>query len=211
MMRFILALVLTFACGTAMAEDFARSGPTNGVHNATERVTQLPQDANKPHLTVYGNPSDPKFAELQNWFKTDKKLIALKNQCHYRAIETNTTLFKERYASRVPKTPCVLLTDASGGKVAEFAGRQIPMTKEALFHGLNTKAANAACWRTWRGEEQSEEPAKDPDPQPLKTEPLPATEQFPWLALALGVVAASVASALLKLKEMSGKAHYKAK
>lgn len=213
MHRFVLALVLALSCGTAIAEDFARSGPTNGVHNATERVTRLPQDANKPYLTVYGNPTDPKFVELKEWFKTDKKLVALKNQCHYTVIPTNTTMFKTRYAAKVAKTPYVILQSADHKTVAEFAGRQIPMTKEALFHGLNSKAANAACWRTWRGEDTpDEEPAKDPEPQPLDpVTPLPV-EKFPWAALVIVTMLASAGAFALKLKELKGgTATYKAK
>lgn len=173
-MLFIVALL----CATpTLARETMKADAAYGVRYIAEQVVQLPQDEQKPYLTVVGSQSDPQFKTLCDWFDSNPTLHDIKNQTHFSAIPTQSAHWFERLAPTYHNVPAVRLQDASGNIVAEFSGNQLPMTADALAHGLNRQASVAECFR------RTPNHNSDPAPQPLMPAPKPHGNTFPWLLL----------------------------
>lgn len=203
MIRYLLAAVLavTMAASTFAVEiGSAKADAAYGVRYAEEQIVSLPQDQNKPYLTVFGSPADPKFKAINAWFKSNENLVAIKDQTHFNSIATTSAMYRERYAKGARTLPCVRLQTADGEPIVELAGRDVPMTGEALAKALNRAASDAECFRRHR---ECTPPDRDPEPQPLPPDvtpdnPLvPQEPKTPWL-LVLGLTVVGGLAALVR-------------
>lgn len=105
-----------------------------------KQVLQLPQDENKLYLTLYGNGDDERFIQLKKWFNENAELKAIRAQTHYAAIDTNSKLFKDRYADEIDSAsqPCIRVVTPGGLEVLRIDGNAIPMSDASLNKGLRT-------------------------------------------------------------------------
>jgi hypothetical protein len=172
-MKQLLVVLLLLMSAPAFARDVMRADAAYGVKYAAEQV-ELPQDHNKLYLTIVGNQHDPRYRTLCDWFEQNPTLRAMRDQTHYSTIPTQSPHFWERLAPGYRATPSVRLQQANGQVLVEFAGSELPMTADALAHGLNGRAKN--CFRRT--------PETDPTPQPLPA-PSPHERHFPWVMLGI--------------------------
>jgi len=127
-------------CGSAQvmaAEDVQTNYPPTTTTGG--QVLQLPQDENKLYLTLYGNPDDERYQNLRKWFNENNELKAIRAQVHYAAIDTDSKLFKERYADEIDMTPCIRVVTPSGLEVLRIDGNKIPMSDLSLNKGMRTE------------------------------------------------------------------------
>ena len=202
MIRYLLAVALLVAASCAPAragESVMKADAAYGVRYAEEKVVTLPQDQEKPYLTLFGDRNDPKFRAMVKWFDGNDTLVGIKNQTHFTVIYSDMPMYRERYASTMPALPCVRLQAVDEDQpVAEFWGANVPMSADALARGLSTSATNAECFRR-RHENHCQprpEPQPDPAPQPI-TPPPPAPKPYDltWVILAALGLAGLVAGA----------------
>jgi hypothetical protein len=175
MIRVLLALVLLVGSFASPCLGEMKADAAYGVRYAKEQVFDLPQDQNKPYLTVFGESNDSRYKTVKSWFDTNETLIAIKNQTHFNTISTNSVEFREDYAACTPPT-LVVRMQAPGvdQPVVELVGAQVPMTADALARHLNTQASSAECFRRKAPKNQNHQvvivnPGQngDPAPQPL--------------------------------------------
>jgi hypothetical protein len=196
MLRFVLALVLvaasvmpTFAQAPKLHADAAY-----GVAYVQTRIVEMPQDQNKPYLTVIGDSNDQHVKMVLNWFNTNPDLIAIKSQTHFVVMPTNgdskpAKFYRDRYSKTVDATPCIRFQQADGTMIVELKASDIPATPEALVNALNRPATE--CFGRRRqdncGPTPNPAPDNDPSPQPLdrRAAPPKPAPQFPWLLLVL--------------------------
>jgi hypothetical protein len=179
-MKHLFVVLLLLLSTPVMARDVMRADAAYGVKYAAEQV-ELPKDQSRLYLTVVGNQSDPRYRTICEWFDRNPTLREMRDQTHFSAIPKSSPHWFERLAPNYRETPCVRLQAASGDIVAEFAGSDLPMTADALAHGLNGRAKN--CFRRTPDD-------VDPTPQPLPA-PVPRQQHFPWIALGLLTAAGS--------------------
>lgn len=208
MIRYLLAVALLVAACSASAvagEPAMKADAAYGVRYAEERIVTLPQDQEKPYLTLFGDRSNPKFRDMVKWFQTNDLLVGIKDQTHFNVIYSDTAMYRDRYAASVSALPCVRLQAVGEAEpVVEFAGVHVPMTADALAKGLNTSASSAECFRRRRCCPQPA-PAPpldvDPAPQPIDTPPPPVPtpskpRNLTWHLLAvLGVLGLGLGAA----------------
>jgi hypothetical protein len=177
----------------------------------------LPQDQNRPYLTIFGDPRDARFQEIVTWFETQHTLIEFKRQTHYNVITTDSVLYRDRYADTVDQLPLIRLQTANvDDEAIEFKGNSIPMSADALGKGLNTKASQVECFRR-RPKNQNviivnpqpdnvAPPYVSPGPQPLPPSPAPSAARVPWLFLGILFLVGGVAGAIKHFRDIySGK------
>lgn len=183
---------------------FALGPAIYGMNYEQERVARLPRDHDRPYLTVIGNPKDARYQAVCEWFQTEPTLHALRAQTHYAELPTTNPMFRERYASTTVALPLVRLQAADGATVAEFSGRSIPISAEALAHGLNAKAAECFGNRDRdRGcPRRRHDGDKDVEPGPLVPPPVASRPRFPWVALVLLTVGAVAVALLQQWRQM---------
>lgn len=133
--RLFLCLVCLCACIPASAQDMGYT--TQQVTN--EQQLDLPQDENRLYLTIYGDPSDERFTEIQRWFEENKGLSFIKSHMHYATIDVNSSLFAERYANEITETPCVRIVTPEAIEILRIDGKRIPMSAPAFNQGLTTE------------------------------------------------------------------------
>jgi hypothetical protein len=175
MIRFLLALVLMAGSFASPCLGEMKADAAYGVRYAKEQVFDLPQDQDKPYLTVFGNANDSRYNSVKAWFNTNETLIAIKNQTHFNTIPTNSVEFREDYAACTPPTLVVRLQAPGVDQpIVELVGAQVPMTADALARHLNTQASHAECFRRKAPKNQQNQvvivnPGQngDPAPQPL--------------------------------------------
>lgn len=156
------------------------TGENYGVRNTQERVIQLPQDDEKCYMTVIGYADDPAVKRLKAWFINNPDLRAVASQTHYNAIDAHSVTYTQRYASNVPRLPCIRFQAADGTTIYQVSGTDIPFSAEALANGVRTS------WRRWRcqpnrgcgplrnccplrdrHQDETAPPDEDPEPAPL--------------------------------------------
>lgn len=212
MMRILLILALLVAGLASPCYGQMKADASYGVRYAKEQVFDLPQDGDKPYLTVFGNVNDPRFAQVQKWFQTDDTLIAIKDQCHFNVIATNTVEFRDKFASNTPAALVVRMQAKDvDAPVVELVAAQVPMSAEALARHLNTQAKSAECFRRKAPKNQQVvivNPGRtDPAPQPLPPpgkKPPKSTPVWP-ISIGLTLLAAIVGGYLGVRKEWIAK------
>lgn len=146
--RLLIALMLMLSCvatKTAIADDVVTNYPPTAAQRAEtaaettgKQVLNLPQDENKLYLTLYGNPDDEKYQNLKKWFNENADLRAIRQQTHFSAIDTNSKLFKERYADEVDSKLCIRFVTPGGVELLRIDGTKIPMSDASLNKGIRT-------------------------------------------------------------------------
>jgi hypothetical protein len=151
--------------------------------NTEERVVNLPQDQDAWYISVVGEGES--YQRLISWFNSDASLENLKSQVKFKPVDTNSAIYKTRYADNVSGLPTVRMQKADGTVVYEAAGDEIPYTSEALYGAL-ADAANGTQgilrpWRhgappylPWRKKMEKQcqpEPAPCPTPEPVDPPP----------------------------------------
>lgn len=109
---------------------------TNHPPKTGEQVFILPQDENMLYLTVYGDPADARYAQLRKWFNENPELKAIRAKVHYAAIDTNSKLFKERYADEVTSSLCLRIVTPGGIEIMNLDASQLPLSDKALNNGV---------------------------------------------------------------------------
>lgn len=197
----ILTLSSCFAVETTIE---MKADAEYGVMHTQERVINLPNDGGNWYLSLYGDPADPRYQQLKQWFHTNSVLVDFRKQTHYNEISSNHPRY-QRYAETMPGLPCIRLQNSKGIVVSEFWDDNIPMTDTALVQGIKGDMQDKTSWGCLRRRRNpSPTPAPDtnptPKPQPVPTpidtppkfepdpepdpevEPAPEPKQgFPWL------------------------------
>ena len=183
----------------AVAVCFSLSVPVDGAESvefvngviANERVVNLPQDSEKWYISVVGVPGEQKYREILGWFNDDENMRKLKMQVHYRAIDSNTAIYRERYEANVTDLPMVRLQKNNGEVVYESSGASLPMSAAGLHNALiesSDKAQGLRIFRPWQRQQQGNRcpvcpkpkpplapVVPDPPPAPLSDTPTPNT------------------------------------
>ncbi len=114
-----------------------------------ERVITLPQDQEAWYLSVVGDGD--RYANLIDLFENDKQLRSLRDQVKFCPVETDSNLYRERYATNVSGLPTVRLQEANGTVVYEASGDNLPFTAGALYNALADSSTNTnGIFRPWR-------------------------------------------------------------
>jgi hypothetical protein len=200
MYRFILATVLVVA-SLVSSQTAAAQAPTlhadaaYGVAYVQTRIVQMPQDQNKPYLTVVGDQNDQNVKMVLNWFETNADLKAIKDQTHFVFMPTTgdskpARFYRDRYAKTVQDVPCIRFQKADGTLIVELKSQEIPATPEALVNALNRPATECFGRRrqdnVYPAPNPNPAPDTDPSPQPIDRRPAPKpAPHFPWLLLVI--------------------------
>lgn len=177
-MKFLLSLIAVLMLSTATFADEPKTvtetkiDAVHGVRYTEERIVSLPQDEDKMYVSIFGNPTDAKYNQIVQWFKTVPELKPFQSQTHYQTLTTNTQMYQERYAGDVPALPCIRVQDKDGKVLFQVSGDNVPMTGQALSKNLNTE-----CLRRWR-ERRNPQPNPEPTPAPMPM-PMPDDEVDP--------------------------------
>ncbi len=137
-------ILFTLICFCAVAPTFAAEDkvltnfPPSTEATTGKQVLQLPQDENKLYLTIYGNADDERYQQLKKWFNENTELKAIRAQTHFAAIDTNSKLFKDRYADEIDTSLCIRVVTPGGLEVLRIDGNAIPMSGESLNKGMRT-------------------------------------------------------------------------
>ena len=183
---FICALALVSV--TKAADPIPSADAAFGVVYTQEQVVQLPQDAGKSYLTVFGVEGDTRYEQVKGWLKNDPQLTTLKSQTIYNTYSTTSTMFRERYAQGVEATPCVRLQKADGTVIYQASGFGIPMSADGLYNGM------AEGCRKHRHCQPSPQPSPKPpvSPAPVMPTPIvkpqPVVHEFPSTGVWMGLV-----------------------
>jgi len=155
-----------------------------GAAEVEERVIDLPADQGKWYISVVGE-RNAEYRKLVVWFGTNKSLVSLRNQTHFRCITTDTAIFKDRYASNTKGLPMVRVQGPKGVVVYEAYGAGLPVTAKGLYTQIavaakRVKNANQVLpWRRLMERKQRQSPTPSPptvppaDPPPLDYEAQP--------------------------------------
>jgi hypothetical protein len=131
--------LLLIACliGTPTFANEWRCDANGGCMYQSSRVVELPADQNKTYCTVIGNPTDPQYRQLCTWFDQNPSLAELKAKTHFHTLDSNSTIYKARYATTVDQLPCVRIQKANGETICQVSGSNIPLTSDAMVNCLN--------------------------------------------------------------------------
>jgi hypothetical protein len=137
MKHFLLALVCVMLMSVPTLAQPYRCDSNGGVCYQT-RVMDLPQDQDKFYCTIFGHPNDPEVRQLQKWFDVDPDLNQFKHGTHFALVNSESTMFRQRYATTTGPLPCVRVTDREGNVVFQASGDNLPMTSAALANSMHT-------------------------------------------------------------------------
>ena len=213
MKRIVLSLVCLLALPLfACAGDKLSADPNYGVkYNAEQRVVTLPQDQGKWYVSLFGDPSDARYQELQKWFRASR-VGPSQTAGPLQRVQRVRSAISTRYAKNMAGLPCVRVQNHQGIVTSEFWAEYIPMTPDALYNGIREDILDKASWGCLRRRRcrpcPQPCPAPQPAPQPVKpapVEPEPSTPPvlpaepakpasgFPWwLAILSGLTGVGV-------------------
>jgi hypothetical protein len=192
-MRYLLTVLLLCLSVTASAETMKADAAFGVKYNPTElKLNYLPDTTATPYVTIFGH--GPRYEQLVKSYSTNPELKRLKDSSHFAAIDTASTLFKERYAASTNGSLVIRIQDANGNVLHEVADGNIPLSAEALIRQTNS----AQCFGRRRCPDGNCPAPLDPDAQPLPP-PGPAHPQsrFPWSIL-LGLTAVGAGLGVVK-------------
>lgn len=149
-----LSVLLVCLCLTsvAVAQEPWRVDAAGGTYYK-HQVIELPQDHNKCYCTLMGDTNDPAFRQLVSWFDTTPELAQLKSKTHFHVMDTNSVMYKKRYAQSTGQTPCVRIQQPDGTVIFQCSDKSLPLSGESLANMVS-----ASCFRR-----QSAQPSQ---PQP---------------------------------------------
>lgn len=199
MIRFLLSAVILLASSAViwaapLPDTHPFTGEAYGVVQTEKRIVELPQDGDKPYVSIMGDPRDPKFHEVVKWFETNETLKSVKAQTHYRVYTTSDPTYKARYAGSLPALPAIRVQNAQGERLYQASGGNLPMTGEAVANVFTTE-----CFRRWCRPAPQPEPEPDYEPYvpPSPDQPVPQPDVQPDVVPAsstndLAVILASI-------------------
>jgi hypothetical protein len=158
-----LFIVILMLVPTAV---YADQGTANGVL-VQERVINLPQDANKWHVSIVGEGQD--YDQLLSWFMNGN-LAKLKAQTHFHQVHSATEMYKARYKQSISGLPTVRMQNAQGNVMYEAYGNNLPMTAEGLYGAMADSVRVAQGLRPilpWRRNHLCPTPNPEPRPEPI--------------------------------------------
>lgn len=112
----------------------------------SEQIKELPNDSQKPYLTVVGTAGEAKYEALKQAFQKHEGLKEFAASTHFTIIADHTTLYLARYSREYGRLPVVRLQEADGDVIYEVSGREIP-SNDVLCDELNSQGATATCVR----------------------------------------------------------------
>jgi hypothetical protein len=174
-MKRLLTVALMLVPAAVYADD---QGTVNGVL-VQERVINLPQDANKWHVSIVGEGQA--YDQLLSWFMNDN-LAKLKAQVHFHTVHSSTEIYKSRYAQSVKGLPTVRMQNAQGNVMYEAYGANIPMTAEGLYGAMADSVRVAQGWTPilpWRRNHTHPNICPTPQPQPDPVDPVEPLDPEP--------------------------------
>lgn len=143
-----------------------------GAKNSQDRVVNLPQDAGRWYVTLFGDVANAKYQEVKGWLQTNPQLKHLVSQCHFNEYATTDIRFLERYAATMPGLPCIRLQSSGGQVVSEWWGHYIPATPQGLYAGIRDDLLNPEHFNRCPLRRPCPKPQPHPEPEP-KPEPKP--------------------------------------
>lgn len=165
--RLLAVCIVLLCCVSARADDdkiitnFPPSTVKTEARSTGKQVLNLPQDENKLYLTLYGDPSDEHYVNLKKWFNENAELRSIRTQCHFSAIDTDSKLFKDRYADEVDaaSAPCIRFVTPGGVELLKIEGKYIPMSDMSLTKGIRTGLMK----RLFGNDDEQKQEKKRPD------------------------------------------------
>lgn len=119
----------------------------------SERVIKLPEDGQAYHVSVVVNPGwqNTPSQRLINYFDTDTRLMGLKSQTHFHVYETNSVMYRDRYAKYWGyNAPMVIVQRGDGQCVYIARMNNIPPTSTKLADEIRSSmtmfAARMGGW-----------------------------------------------------------------
>lgn len=112
-----------------------------------EQVLQLPRGEDKLHLSIVGN--ERQVTKLSLMFQSDAKLRQIRDQVRWHAVETDTAIFRVRYAPNIDGLPTVRLQNPDGTVIYEEYGERLTEDSGALY-GAIKQAMVASKLFPWR-------------------------------------------------------------
>lgn len=106
------------------------------VYPATTSSPPLPPGpSTRRHQIALFVDSTAESHRLKSWFDSDPELMALRQKCEFQIFTSNNTLYRTRYASKIPASqfPVVLFTDPTGGHIHAAGGPMIPDSPGKLY------------------------------------------------------------------------------
>lgn len=153
---------------------------TSAAFATQERVIELPQDQGMWYVSLFGDPADPQYRKMQQWFKDDKGLARLRSQVHYNEYTTDTARFK-RYADSLPTLPCLRIQNSKGTVMSEFWSGYIPKSSSALLSGISQDLQGKTSFRFVIHRRRYHCPGPQPAPAPAPAPPSPTPDKPPVL------------------------------
>ena len=145
----LFGLLLLLFYVSVFATQKARAAETTDGVLTEERIINLPQDQEAWYLSVIGDGE--RYANLISLFENDTQLRSLRDQVKFCPVETNSNLYRERYAANVSGLPTVRLQEANGTVVYEASGDNLPFTAGALYNALADSSTDTnGIFRPWR-------------------------------------------------------------
>ena len=174
MRRFLLTLLclLALPCVTLAGGTMIADAEHGVMYNTQDRVITLPQDQGKWYVSLFGDKADPKYQELQSWFKTHDGLKSLRGQVHFNEYSPDQLRFK-RYTANMPALPFVRVQTEKGFVASEYSAQQIPISPEALYSGIRIDITEkTASGLLFRRRLLCPRPGPSPCPTPAPPTPL---------------------------------------
>jgi len=137
-MRSLLVACLLFAATPVIAQSNWTCDANGGCMYQSSRVVELPADQNKPYCTVIGDPTDPQYQQLCNWFDQNPELAELKTKTHFHTLDSTSAMFRSRYAATVDRLPVVRIQASDGTTLCQISGGNIPLSSEAMVNCINS-------------------------------------------------------------------------
>ena len=158
-----------------------------------ERIIDLPRDQEAWYLSIIGDGDN--YADLLYWFENDEQLRSIRDQVKFCPVETDSTLYRERYATNVSGLPTVRLQEADGTVVYEASGENLPFTAASLYSAMASAATGTeGIFRPWRNggrpllpwrRRMEDQLRRQPQPAPCPT-PMPAPTPGPLIINPIG-------------------------
>lgn len=182
------------ACAVAMLATVA-------VHAAEEKLSSVPDDADKEYVTLFGVPGETFFDRMESDLRSPA-FEAFRRQYHVNVIDVGSEVFKERYATTAigDQIPYVMKQDRDGSVIYGEAGYH---TERQLRHVFRCRP---------KPQPQAEPTPLPPQPSSVdvdvNTGPPPAAQEeekepeqaVNWLVVILGSLGISGAALVNRFK-----------
>ena len=135
--KIILWLVTLFVVAYA-AFAYSETVVTKNIDGVltVERVIELPEDGGKWYVTVMGDKHNHNYTDVVGWFSSHEGRKSLKSKTNFHSINSDTVMYKDRYAAEVKELPTVRIQDSEGRIAFERWGNNIPLSANAMYSAI---------------------------------------------------------------------------